>query len=305
MGYIIGGAIFLGLIGTIIYGLYLLCELIWNTTVCCLAIPDMIFSISLIAIVIIGAVWIVLTIIALAADADGLKFFVFKITLPAMLILGTIGGVIALYGLFEPGILGETILGDEQMLAHYIEHYPEYGWFTPEDGISGSFKAITLFIGSAALTLSVCAAVIALITRSGYMMWRTLRCWSLPSIFFGIGLFGWAVVTIEVLWDYDLFEKVIHCIGFSGAMLGGILTLSMLVRGKPRAAGFFIGLAGAIVFLDYLVYGVFILVTMVDVIWIVLGIVGAYLFLGILYCLTRIKKIKEFIADGVYYYWHK
>ena len=324
MGEIIAGAIVLGIIAGICYGIYLLCALVWNTTVCVVGWLDATFSIVLIIAILAFVAGTIVLIVGLVGDYDGCKIAVLKGFVPGIIVLGAIAGIIATYGMVELALFNG--LPVEKLDDEALNRFMNMEITFEPNGTIGQIFGSVIFIG---ITLCVLSLVIFILwnlfsvdTSYGEIddfefQWQPLVGLFVPSIILGAGLFGWAYMIVYFVWDYPIFDAIIHGGAITAGFLGAIAALCCLLwKGADwgpagdyggAMAGFCLGLGSAIAVVAYLVYVFKIL--FIDLmaeyyLWIILGFVGLYLVLGVVYCLTRLHKIKEFVSDGIYYYWH-
>lgn len=175
-----------------------------------------------------------------------------------------------------------------------------------EFGIEMTFPITVLSLG---IVGGVCTFLLAMIfsiaklRRAAYFTYRKLF---LPVLMLAIGATGWAFATEYLILPLESgIDKLIHFIALTGAIGGVTLGFALFFGANKICLGFFSGFGAATVFVDYVVFGCIKLFEVPAEYYyvIALGFVGFYLLLGVIYCLARFKKIKEFIQDGIYYYW--
>ena len=281
MGYLIGFGIILGIIAGICYGIYTLCVIIWNMQVCYHGSMDAMFSVSLIIVVLLAVLFVVCIIIAALFELDGLKTFTVRIMLPAAVGFMALSGIVYIYGYCEPVFLGVDALSEPGCLDYFSNI--ERDVMIYDDSPFTSILAWVILISGTLLFIAAAFSILILVAV----------------------LVGWYYLTTIVLWDYDLFDLIIHGIATSGALLGAVVGFAFLVNRQPLAAAFSLGLAAAVAFVSYTVFGAKILLDLMSeyYLFIILGFIGLYLLLGVVYCLTRIKVIRNIIRRAKYMYW--
>lgn len=314
MGYLIGFGIILGIIAGICYGIYTLCALIWNMQVCYHGSMDAMFSVTLIIVVLLAALVVVCLIVAALFELDGLKTFVLRIMLPAAIGFSALSGIVYIYGYCEPVFLGVDTLSDPAYNNYFLN--TERDIMVNDLSPFTTIRASVIFIsGTLIFIVAAFSVIMALISCVEYgdiypgngfrMLFKCLYRIFLPVLILVAVLVGWYYLTTIVLWDYDLFDLIIHGIATSGALLGAVVGFAFLVNRQPLAAAFSLGLAAAVAFVSYTVFGAKILLDLMSeyYLFIILGFIGLYLLLGVIYCLTRIKVIRNIIRRAKYMYW--
>ncbi len=314
MGYLILFGIILSILAGICYGIYELCVLIWNMQVCYHGSMDAMFSVALIMVVLLAALIIACLIVSALFELDGLKKFVVRFMFPAAVGLMALSGIVYIYGYCEPVFLGVDALSDPAFNNYfeYIERDIMINDLSPFTTIRASVIFISGILIYTVAAFSVIMALISCVEYRGIypgngfrMLFKCLYRIFLPVIILVAALAGWYYLTTIVLWDYDLFDLIIHGTATSGALLGAVVGLAFLINRQPLAAAFSLGLAAAIAFVSYTVFGAKILLDLMSeyYLFIILGFIGLYLLLGVIYCLTRIKVIRNIIRRAKYMYW--
>ena len=227
----------------------------------------------------IFAVAIAVPILLLIFKKDWAKFVFFAISLPAI-------------------VLSLAVTASAFVIDLYLALDTEFG-------IEISFPIAVLCVGLCAVASSLIFALSMRLLRKRRISLAIMRRVFLPFVCLTIGATGWAFLVDWLIVGLTGLEQIIHFISITGAIFGVSLGAAAYFMIKPIFLGFFSGVGVAIVFLDYLVYGCIMLFQVpAQFYWIIaVGFMGLYFLLGLIYCLTRLWKIRIFVGDAKRRYW--